>query len=175
MSRWARFKAWWLDTFTLHRWALNPFQMYAVTFLIAVAVAQVQLGAAPGSVQADALDRQTMLSLAISNCIGGFIALWGLHLRDLEAALWVEFWGYMVLIFVLGFYVYLLTQNQANPNATYGFGFAEAFVYAAVHRSVQILLYKRARHKRSALVREADFLQSLSVIAPPKPVIGDDD
>ena len=166
---------WWLDTFTLHRWALNPFQMYDITFLMAVAVAQVQLGATPGSVYADNLDRQTLVSLAVSNIIGAIIALLGLHIRDLESALWVEFWGYMILIFVLGFYVILVTQNQINPNASYGFALAEAFVYAAIHRSVQILLYKRARRKRFKLMMEADFLRSRLMVNPPAAVIGDED
>lgn len=174
--RWNRFLDWWQDVFTLHRWALNPFQMYDITFLLATSVAQVVLGATPGSVFADSLDRQTILALAISNIIGASIALWGLHLRDLESALWVEFWGYAVLIFVLGTYVLLVTQNQANPNASYGFALAEAFVYAAIHRSVQVLLYKRARRKRFKLAQQADQLQrALEAMTPQSPVIGEGD
>lgn len=168
-----RFKQWWLETFTMHRWATNPWQMYTVSFLAAVAIAQIQLGASPGSVQAD-LDRHTVLSLAVCNVVGSAIALFGLHLRDLESALWVEFCGYFGLIFVLGTYVMLLGQTNVNPTATYGFAFAEAFVFAAIHRSVQILLYKRAHSKSLRLADRAMLMQeTLDSIAPRSPVEGE--
>jgi hypothetical protein len=168
-----RFKSWWLDTFTMHRWAVNPFQMYGVSFLAAVAIAQIQLGASPGSVQAD-LDRNTLIALAICNIGGAGISLYGLHLRELESALWVEFCGYFCLIFVLGMYVWLLSHNQLNPNATYGFAFSEAFVFAAIHRSVQILLYKRARSKRFRLEEQTTAMQeTLDSIMPSAPVEGE--
>jgi hypothetical protein len=160
------FRDWWLSTFTLHRWALNPFQMYPITFLAGVAVSQLQLGASPLSVQAD-LERHTAIALAVCNIFGAGIALFGLHLRDLETALWVELYGYLCLIFVLGTYLYLLYRGQVNPGSTYGFGFSQAFVYAAAHRAAQILLYKRARGKRYKLAREATALQdTLNNILP---------
>lgn len=159
-------------TFTLHRWALNPFQMYDLTFLFAVAIVQVVIGATPASVQSD-LDHSTLLALATANIFGCIIALTGLHLRELESALWVEFCGYLALIFVLGTFVFLVATNLANPNASVGFALAEAFVAASIHRSTQILFYKRARHKHIALGREATALRDvLNRITPDEPIQG---
>lgn len=170
-----RLSGWWRETFTLHRWALNPFQMYGISFLLAAAIAQMQLGATPGGVFADHLDYQTIRALAVANTVGGCIALFGLHLRELESALWVEFCGYLVLVFVLGLYVFLVTTNQLNPNASYGFALAESFMWAAVHRSIQILLYKRARRRRMRLACEAHALQqALENILPQVPVEGEE-
>lgn len=163
-----------MDTFTMHRWATSPFQMYPLSFLVAVAIAQIQLGVSPASVQAD-LERHTVVAMAICNVFGASIALYGLHLRELESALWVEFWSYLCLIFVLGTYVGLLAQHTITANATIGFGFAEAFVFASVHRGVQILLYKRARFKQSKLAQRAVIMQeTLSSILPSTPVEGSD-
>lgn len=170
-----RLRQWCQATFTLHRWALNPFQMYGITFLLATAIAQIQLGASPTSVQAE-LDRHTMLTLAIANVVGATIALYGLHLRDLEGALWVEFCGYLVLVFVLFVYILLVTQSVINPSASYGYALAEAFVWASLHRSVQILLYKRAKRKKDKLSFEAKMLRdTLSNIMPSHPVLGEGD
>lgn len=170
-----RLRQWCQETFILRRWALNPFQMYGITFLLATAIAQIQLGASPTSVQAE-LDRHTMLTLAIANVVGGVIALYGLHLRDLEGALWVEFCGYVILVFVLGVYVTLIIQSVINPSASYGYALAEAFVWAALHRSVQILLYKRAKRKKDKLSIEAKMLHdTLSNIMPSHPVLGEED
>lgn len=144
--------------FTLHRWALNPFQMYGVSFLLAVAIAQLALGATPGSIQEE-LEINTLLALATCNTIGAVIAMVGLHTKELEEALWVELCGYLCLIFVLGFYVIMLIGNRVSIQASYGFGLSEAFVYAAIHRSGQILLYKRANKKRRDLAREAEVLK----------------
>lgn len=170
-----RLGGWINDTFTLHRWALNPFQMYDVTFLVAVAIAQVVIGVAPASALTE-LPRTTLVYLAVANVIGGSISLVGLHLRELEEALWVELCGYLILVFVLGIFITLVVQTQPAPNAGYGFGLSEAFVYAAIHRSVQILLYKRARRKSSKLAKEADALErALNDIQPPRPVLGEED
>ncbi len=157
----------------MRRWALNPFQLYDISWLMAASIAQLYLGATPGSVLADNLDRTTVLYLAIANIIGGGIALFGLHLKDLEEALWVEVCGYSVLIFVLGIYVYLMTSNLINPNASYGFALSEAFVYAGIHRSVQILLYKRARRRHRLLAQEALLLER-AVVVPTSPVQGEE-
>jgi hypothetical protein len=161
-----------LETFTLNRWALNPFQTYPIAFLACVAISQLELGAGPTSIQAE-LERHTAIALAMCNLFGSAIALLGLHLRDLESALWVELYGYLCLTFVLVTYLYLVYRGQINPGSTYGFGFSQAFVYAAAHRAVQILLYKRARGKRYKLAREATALQdTLNSILPHAPVVG---
>lgn len=169
----SKVKAFFAGIFTLHRWALNPFQMYSLSFLFVVAVNQIQMGVTPTSVLAD-LPRNALLSLAISNAIGAVIALYGLHLRDLEAALWVEFWGYVILIFVLATFVLMLAQSTINASASYGFGLSEAFIFAAVHRSIQILLYKRARFRSGKLsVAYVTQAEALSDITPEVPVRGE--
>lgn len=160
---------WFSRTFTVRRWALNPFQLYDMAFMMAAAIAQIVLGATPSSVQAD-LDPKTLLSLAVCNMVGGGIALLGLHLRDLETALWVEFYGYLCLVFVLGYYLFLLADQRVNVSASYGFALSEAFVFAAIHRSVQILLYKRATQKHRDLRRATNLLMQA---LPRHPVEGD--
>lgn len=157
--------------FTVRRWAVNPFQMYCLSFLVAAATAQITLGATPSSVQAD-LDVKTLLALAVCNVAGGAIALFGLHLRELEAALWVELWGYVCLVFVMGIYLMMLADQRINVSASYGFALSEAFVFAAIHRSVQILLYKRATRKHRDLRRATDLLMQA---LPRHPVEGDVD
>lgn len=170
-----RLLAWWKHMFTIQRWMLNPFQMYDIAMLMGVAITQVTVGASPGSAQQD-LDYKTLLSLAICNIAGSSLALLGLHLRELESALWIELCGYLALIFVMIVYLSLLYNGQINASATYGFGFAEAFVFAAIQRSIQIGLYKRARGTHLRLAEEASLLQdTLGVINPSRPVIGEED
>jgi hypothetical protein len=170
---------WFKSVFSIQRWMLNPFQMYDIVMLLAVAITQVLAGASPGSVQKD-LDYQTLAALAICNIAGSLIALFGLHLRELESALWIELCGYLALIFVMIVYLSLLFTNQLNATATYGFGFGEAFVFAAIQRSVQIALYKRARGRHFRLAQqEVDLLRNtlvkISPPNPPRPVIGEDE
>lgn len=155
-----RFWAWGKRTFTFHRWFVNPFQMYNTMFLLLVSTAQMGLGIAP-NVVLNALDIRTQLSLAFCNFIGALIVLYGLHLQEIETALWVELSGYFCLIFVLGIYVALLISQQTQPASTYGFGFSTAFIYASVHRSVQIWLYKRVVRKRALLADQVKGLRTV--------------
>lgn len=157
------FLAWAKHTFTLNRWSLNPFQMYDIVMLAAVALGQIVLGASPGSIQ-EGLDRHTLIALAVCNVVGSSWSLFGLHLRDLETGLWIELWGYLALTFVLCTYLWLLFHGQLNAGATYGFGFGEAFVFASIHRAIQIMLYKRAHKKHGQLLQEANVLREALIM-----------
>jgi hypothetical protein len=132
------------DVFTGTRWALNPFQLYSVTFLMLVSMAQVIIGVSPGSVQAQ-FDRGTQLSLAMANFVGAVACLVGLHLRDLEMGLWVELWAYVSLTATMAFYAFsIVAGSHGVPIATLGFALSEAFVFASLHRGIQIGSYKWA-------------------------------
>lgn len=132
------------NVFTGTRWALNPFQLYSVTSLVMVSIAQVIIGVSPGSVQAE-FDKPAQLSLAASNLVGGIACLVGLHLRDLEMGLWIELWAYVSLTATMAFYAFtLISGNHGIPIATLSFGLSEAFVLASLHRAIQIGTYKWA-------------------------------
>jgi hypothetical protein len=132
------------NVFTGTRWALNPFQLYCVTFLLLVSMAQVVIGVSPGSVQAT-FDKGTQLSLAGANMVGALACLVGLHLRDLEMGLWIELWAYFSLTATMAFYAFqIVATNHGVPIATLGFALSEAFVFASLHRAIQIAAYKWA-------------------------------
>lgn len=132
------------NKFTGTRWGLNPFQLYSVTFLMMVSLAQVIIGVSPGSVQA-MFDKQAQVSLALANMVGAITCLVGLHMRDLEQGLWVELWGYVSLTATMTFYVsQIVVANLGIPVATLGFTLSEAFVLASLHRAIQIGTYKWA-------------------------------
>lgn len=156
-ERFERFAEWFRNTYTWHRWMVNPFQMYATAFLVLVSTAQVGLGISPSTVVSE-LDRSTQMSLSFCNLVGASIVLYGLHLRGTESSLWMEMSGYVSLIFVLSVYIYLLTTHQYLANTTYGFAFSQAFVYASIHRSIQIFRYKRMGRKKRRLSRHVNAL-----------------
>lgn len=129
------------NTFTGVRWSLNPFQLYAVTFLMLLSVTEVVIGVSPSSVQAQ-FDKNTQLSLAGANFVGGVVVMAGLHLRDIERGLWIELWGYASLTASLLFYVFATQHSVQVPIATLGFALSEAFAFASLHRAIQIGVYK---------------------------------
>lgn len=132
------------DVFTGTRWALNPFQLYCVVFLMLVSMTQVIIGVSPGSVQAQ-FDKGTQLSLAMANFVGAVACLVGLHLRDLEMGLWIELWAYVSLTATMAFYAFtIVAGSHGVPIATLGFALTEAFVFASLHRAIQIGTYKWA-------------------------------
>jgi hypothetical protein len=129
--------------------------MYALTFLMLLSVTEVVIGVSPASVQAQ-FDRGTAVSLAVANFVGAACAMVGLHLRDLEMGLWIELWGYASLTATMLLYVLSELNPQGKisvPIATLGFALSEAFVFASLHRAVQIGVYKYAQfhgHRLSA-------------------------
>ena len=147
-----------MATYTWQRWRTSPFQMYTTVFLLLVSTAQLGLGISPASPQAH-LDAPTQMALSFCNFIGASITLYGLHLKNLHSSLRLELCGYLSLVFVLAAYIALLTADQYLAVTTYGFAFSEAFVYAAVHRSVQIFLYLRAHRKERRLALQVQDLR----------------
>lgn len=148
-------------TFTMHRWATNPFQLYSLFLLLQVSANQIAIGVPFGGPQ-EALDRTAQIALAGCNLLGALICAYGLHLRNIERALWVELFGYVALVGSLGIYVALVFLMQPLPNTSFGLALSEAFVFASLHRSIQIIRYKLARrHDRLVTDKAAAILAKL--------------
>lgn len=133
-----------LNIFTGRRWSMDPFQMYAITFLMFLSISEVVIGVSPQSVQAQ-FDKTTAVSIAGANFVGACVVMFGLHLKDLETGLWVELWGYAALTFTMLLYIMAELGSQGKiqmPIATLGFALSEAFVAASMHRAIQIAAYK---------------------------------
>lgn len=146
------------NTLTGTRWATDPFQLYDIFFLMLVSLAQVLIGVSPNSVQAQ-FDKNTQLSLAAANFAGAAIAMVGLHLKDLETGLLVELWGYLSLSCTLAFYCIQLITTTHVPNAQLGFTLSEAFVFASLHRAIQIARYKYLRRRGRHGIADRIFKQ----------------
>lgn len=159
MNRWVR------RTFTLRRWSTQPWQMYPLLFLFQVSAAQVWVGVPPNAAQS-VLDGDAQFALAACNLVGTLICAYGLHLRDIEIALWIELSGYASLIGSLAIFVVLVFAVFPMPNTSYGLAFAAAFVLASMHRAAQIAGYKCAkrradRAKRAALLDQIERSEPL--------------
>jgi len=133
-------------TFTMRRWGTNPFQLYNLFLLLQVSINQIIIGVPETSAQA-ALSHDAQVALAICNCTGAAISAYGLHLRDFETGLWIELSGYASLAGSLGLYIVMVFLLFPLPNTSFGLALIEAFVLASIHRSIQIVRYKRARRR----------------------------
>jgi hypothetical protein len=71
--------------------------------------------------------------------------MFGLHIKDKEAGLNYEVAGAFSLVLTLGFYVTQVLHKSPLAGTTLGFSMPEAFVFATLHRCVQILSLKWAR------------------------------
>src|SRR6185436_13003211 len=88
-------------TFTMHRWATNPFQMFSLFLLLQVSANQIVIGVPETSAQSS-LSREAQIAVAACNLIGAIAAATGLHLRHFETALRIELAGYLSLVGSLG-------------------------------------------------------------------------
>jgi hypothetical protein len=71
-------------------------------------------------------------------------------MKDLEMGLWIELWAYVSLTATMAIYVaQLLMSSLGIPIATLGFTLSEAFVFASLHRAIQIGTYKYALLRRN--------------------------
>jgi len=140
--------------FTMHRWATNPFQLYSLFLLMQVSLNQLVIGVPETSAQS-VLDVEAQTTLAACNFLGSVICAYGVHLRDTETGLWIELSGYVSLVGSLGIYVYLVFVLFPLPNTSFGLALTEAFLLAALHRSVQIIRYKRAKRRSDEVTRAA--------------------
>jgi hypothetical protein len=147
------------DTFTMRRWCTNPFQLWNVTLLLQVSLHLVVFGEAPtqNATAQGVLDSHAQFALAACNLFGTSICLFGLHLRDISTALWIELSGYISLIGSVGIYLVLAYVVFGWPTTSFGLALTQAFVLASIHRIVQIIQYKRARRRRTFL--EAEMLR----------------
>jgi hypothetical protein len=163
------------NTFTGDRWRTNPYQLWDTLMLITVSLSQVIIGAAPGSIFTE-VEKPVMFQLALVNLMGASIVMFGLHMRNKDLGLNLELAGAMSLVATLAWYCASVTSKQTLAGTTLGFGLAEAFVFATLHRSIQIITLKWARrYDKDDLAH--DMKQALNPPrrrAPLKPVEDDD-
>lgn len=151
MMRWVR------QEFTMARWASDPFQMYATTFLGIFAQVQIlrglQLlrGSSGGTVLETEIDRHAQLIVSSTTLLGMVVCLVGLHMRDLSSALWIEVIGYVSLVGSLFIYVFLVGQKAGYLNSSPGYALVLAFCTASASRTLQIFLLKRAERRAEEL------------------------
>lgn len=166
------------ENFTWTRWRTDAFQMYFTAFLMLVSTAQLGLGAAPQSSQYH-LEDATQNAVAFCCLWGVLIVMLGLHLKDVETGLWIEMSGYLCIFFVLSLSVYLQFTTQTLAFTTHSFAFDQAFVYAALQRSIQVWLYKRTRRRAMRVENRVEALKEVlrsSGLDPNRPVVlGDDE
>lgn len=125
------------NTFTMHRWAVNPWQLYTLFMLMQVSLNQIVIGVPPNGPQ-EFLARSAQIALAACNFLGSVICAYGVHLRDTNDGQLFELAGYLSLCGSLGIYVYLVFTVQPLPNTSYGLALSEAFLFASLHRAIQI-------------------------------------
>jgi hypothetical protein len=155
------------DIFTSDRWKTNPYQLWDTMFLMTVSLSQVIIGVAPGSIFTE-LERPVQLILALSNLIGATVVIVGLHLRNKDLGLNLEVAGAISLFATLAVYCVSVLREQTLASTTLGFGLAEAFVFATLHRSFQILTLKWARYTDRPQLEQklAEALHGEKVVVP---------
>lgn len=154
---------WWQETYTMHRWSSNPFQMYSLLMLWQLSIAQLVFGNiafTEPQVVAGELDFRNQTVLTVALLIGSTIAAYGLHLREIELSWSIELWGYLALAGQLLVWVALVYFTVPLPNTSFGLNLVEAFVLASIHRSRQILVYKWAK-RRSHFNKQAEMRSKL--------------
>lgn len=130
--------------FTGERWRTNPYQLWGVTFLCLVSLSQMVIGVAPGTILSE-VEHPVMFQLAAVNFFGATVTLFGLHLRNQELGIALELAGSFSLVATLIWYCSMVISKQALAGTTLGFGFTQAFTFATLHRSFQILTLKYAQ------------------------------
>ena len=132
------------DSFTGDRWNTNPYQLWATTFLMLASLSQVIIGIAPVSVLSE-IERPAALTVGGANLFGALVIMFGLHMRDKEQGLNYELAGSVSMVLTLGWYCANVLHHQPLAGTTLGFSMPEAFVFATLHRGIQILTLKWAR------------------------------
>jgi hypothetical protein len=113
-------------------------------FLLTASLSQIVIGVAPTSVFTE-VERPVALQLGIVNFIGAAVVMLGLHMKDEEVGLSLEFAGAFSLGATLGWYCVTVLSHQPLAGTTLGFSMPEAFVFATFHRAMQILTLKASR------------------------------
>lgn len=126
------------------RWNTNPYQLWATLFLMLVSLSQMIIGAAPASVFTE-VERPVAFQVATVNFLGASVVMFGLHLRNQDRGLLLELAGTVSLVATLGWYASLVLHKENLAGTTLGFGLVEAFLFATLHRTIQILTLQWAR------------------------------
>lgn len=132
------------NMFTGDRWNTNPYQTWGTMFLVMASMSQVIIGIAPVSVLTE-IERPAALTVGGANLFGASVIMFGLHLKDKEAGLMYELAGAASLVLTLGWYCYAVLHQSPLSGTTLGFAMPEAFVFATLHRAIQVLTLKWSR------------------------------
>jgi hypothetical protein len=161
------------DAFTGERWNTNPYQLWGTTGLVSASLSQVIIGVAPSSILTEA-ERPVTVTLALANLLGATMTMVGLHLKNTNLGLNLEFAGTISLVATLAWYVETVLTRQILAGTTVGFALAEFFLFATLHRAVQILIRKWAQWRGHPAL-EAKMTQQLRAeTIPPMPIEPDE-
>jgi hypothetical protein len=154
------------NVFSGDRWNTNPYQLWATVFLMIASLSQVIIGIAPVSVLSE-IERPAALTVGAGNLFGAVVVMFGLHLKDKEQGLMYELAGAFSLVATLGWYCASVLSRSPLAGTTLGFSMPEAFVFATLHRSIQIFTLMWARRSsRGGLERR--MVHALNPTAPPE-------
>lgn len=143
---------WLRKEFTFMRWRYDPFQLMATASLGIWSLLQLTVGVTPGGPFDTQIDHHAQVFVSSSNLLGAIICMTGLHMRDLDSALWVEVIGYISLIGTLVLYVQIVESTTSSwYNSGYGYGLTIAFCAGAIVRTWQIFALKKAQRKAREL------------------------
>jgi hypothetical protein len=133
------------NVFYGQRWNTNPYQLWATLFLMIVSLSQMIIGVAPTSVFTE-VEHPVAFQVATVNFLGAAIVMTGLHLRNTDRGLLLELAGTVSLVATLGWYISLVLHKENLAGTTLGIGLVEAYLFATLHRSIQIGTLKWAQY-----------------------------
>ena len=140
------------DYFTAYRWKTNPFQITGLMSVIVTSIIVLIYGQlSSDSLWSEINNSDTQRALAVCSLFGSALSFYGLHLRALPSALWLELSGYVSLFFVFLVFIIQVGMVTVAPVASYGYMLVMSFLVASALRSIQIILYERARRRKERL------------------------
>jgi hypothetical protein len=145
--------------------------MWTTLFLLTASLSQVVIGIAPTSVFTE-VERPVAFQLGLVNFVGATIVLLGLHMKDEEVGLSLEFAGAFSLAATLGWYCVTVLTHQPLAGTTLGFSMPEAFLFATFHRGIQIFVLKASRWLNKPRL-EDHMLSRLNPLSAPAKVESD--
>jgi membrane protein DedA with SNARE-associated domain len=155
--------------FTMRRWLVSPWQMSTLAAFIIWSVSVLVYGSvSTGTVWSELNSRDTQTVMAACGLVGALMSFYGLHLRALESALWLEVSGYISLAFIVLVYALQIGENLDAPMTALGFMLSIGFLAASVLRSAQILLYLRAKRRQDHLLVTAKAAETAVLKPPPE-------
>lgn len=156
------------NAFTGDRWSTNPYQTWGTTFLMMASLSQVIIGIAPVSILSE-IERPAALTIGAGNLFGACVTMFGLHMKDKEVGLMYELAGSFSLVATLGWYCAEVLHGNPLAGTTLGFSMPEAFVFATLHRAIQIftLQWSRQFGKDRLERRMINALNPIAAVPPP--------